>query len=86
VADVHLHPRLPIGKHQEIRLAETANRENAPADPRAEACRLQLLAALLAVLGDERLNGGGRVEPPRIRIDAELLQRLEVGAPLDDLI
>ena len=47
---------------------------------------LQLLGGTVAVLGDNRIDRRVHVNASRIRIDAELLQLLEVGAPLNDLI
>jgi hypothetical protein len=45
-----------------------------------------LLAGLLAVFADERGDGAGGFEPPRVDVDAELLERFEIGATLRDLI
>src|SRR5262249_9149245 len=86
VADVHLHPRLAVRQHEEVRLAEAADGENAAGDAGGDRGRLELGARRLAVLAHQRVDRRLRIEPSRIRIDAEPAQLFEIGAPLRDLI
>ena len=47
---------------------------------------LELLGGPGAVFGDDRTNRHAVFEPPRIGIDTELLELLEIGAALNNLI
>ena len=53
LADVDLDAREAVAQHQEVRLAEAADGENAPARPRLDARRLERLLRLRAVVLDE---------------------------------
>src|SRR5581483_9421252 len=86
LADVDLDPRPSVGDHDEVRFAEAADAEDAPRGARLDLRAFELLAGRCAVRGHDRLDRLLHVEAPRIRIDAELDQLLEVGAPLDDLV
>src|SRR5437868_7749251 len=84
--DVDLHAGAAVGDDEEVRLAEAADAEDSPRRPRAWLRRLELLAGLRSVLRDDGVDRGVDLEAARIRLDPELLQLLEVRAPLDDLI
>jgi hypothetical protein len=45
--DVDLKPRLPVGQHEEVRLAEAANREDAPRGPHLNLRGVELRTRLL---------------------------------------
>ena len=49
LADVDLDPRPAVGDDEEVRLAEAADRQDAPGRRRLDAARLELLAGLRAV-------------------------------------
>ena len=83
--DVHLNARPAVGQHQEIRLAEIANAQNAAARRRVDAGGFELGARFLAMGADEIGDGCCAIESMRIRIDAELAQLREVGATLLNL-
>ncbi len=83
--DVDLDALPPVGQHQKIRLAETANPENAAARRRVDASGFELGARLLAVRRDQVADGGGAIEAMGIGIDADLAQLREVGASLLNL-
>ena len=62
--DVDLDARPAVGNHQEVRLAETANRQDPPRGGRFYWRRLQCLGCGVAVCGDECIDVVGAIECP----------------------
>src|SRR6185503_802245 len=83
---VDLDARHAVGELKKPGLAEATDRQNpscgANCDPRA----LEFLGGLGAVFGDDRANRHAVFESPRIGIDTELFELLEIGAALNNLI
>ena len=83
---INLKARFSVRDDQEVRLAEAADAENAASRPRADVSGLQLVMRLRAVLGDDDIDRRLAVEPVRIDVETEPAKRVEVGAPLCNLI
>ena len=82
LAEVDLNPFAAVGDDQEVGLAEAADGQDAAGRARLRLLRLERLAGLVAVRLEELFDGVGALELARVRIDAELNQRLEILAPL----
>jgi hypothetical protein len=84
--DVGLNPGTAVRQHEEIGFAEAADRE----DPSRRACldrsRLERFPVLPAMRRDQLADGVAALEPPRIRLDAQRGELLEVRAPLPQQI
>ena len=79
--DVDLDLRAAVGQHEEVRLAERADRENAAARDGLDALGLELVVRPLAVRPPRaRQSCARRVEPARVDLDAELRELLR-GSP-----
>src|SRR5207249_3781210 len=84
--DVHLYARAAIGNDEKVRLPEAADRKNPPRGAHVCLRGLELLRGPVAMLGHDRVDRRAGLEAVGIRIDAELPELLEIGAPLNDLI
>ena len=60
--------------------------ENAARHPRGHVSGFERIAGGSTVCRDDGTDRGLRVEAVRVDVHAELLERIQVGAPLDDLI
>ena len=84
--DIYLHARAAIGNDKEVGLPEAADRKNPSRGADVSLRGLELLRGTVAMLGHDRIGRRVGLEAVGIRIDAELLELLEIGAPLNDLI
>ena len=86
LANVHLRARPPIGQLQEARFAERPDGEDPAGGADVDSRLVELRGGFRAVLGDQTADRDRTVETLRVRIDPELIQRIEIGPALDDLI
>ena len=70
--DVHLDPGEAVGEDEEVRLAEGADREDAPGGDRLDAIAFELVVRPLAVGVDQLGDRVPPLEPARVDLDAEL--------------
>ncbi len=84
--DVHLHLRAAVRQHEEVRLAERADGQDASGGDGLDAIGLELVVRAVPVRLDELDNRETTVEPARIDIDAELRELGEVGLALLNLL
>ena len=84
--DVDLDLRAAVREDQEVRLAEAANRQDAAGGAGARLLGLELLAGLRRVRLDQRRRWCRCARTPRVRIDPEADQLLEILPPLAQLV
>src|SRR5262249_6359033 len=83
--DVDLHPGAAVGQHEEIRLAEGADRQDPAARDGLDPIGLELVVRPLTVRVDELRDRVPTIESPRVDVDAEPLELSEIRSPLIDL-
>ena len=84
--DVRLNPTPAVGEHEETGLSETADAEDSAGAGSLDPRRLEVLLAAGAVLVDQCADGMSGREAVRVRTNAQLRDRLEIGAPLFGLL
>ncbi len=84
--DVGLDLRLAVGDGDEVGLAERPHRQDAAGGPGFDPFGRELVAGLATEGRHQRAHGMRPREGVRVRVDAQALEGLEVGAPLRDLI
>src|SRR5262245_26297189 len=86
LTDVRLNACATVGDDDEVGLPERPDGENSTGQTKVWLRLVKLLAGAVLVLPNTGLNRRVRLEAMRIRVDAELLQFVEIGAALNDLI
>src|SRR6185369_8502582 len=83
--DVDLHRLQAVRDHEEVRLAERPDAEDAPAGRRRDLLRLELVVRTLAVARHELRDRVRAIEAVRINVDAELAELFEIRLALRQL-